>query len=490
MKLVVIGRNPQEANIVLNSQYISNYHAEIIQLDNGDMFLVDKSTNGTYLNGTKLTPGKEVAIKRGDNISFADTPLDWSLIDEIRLPKDVKQLKGIGSHYMNAINVQGPNVSRFHATVRQMADGKWYISDHSKNGTTVNGVRIQKNRYVRIKKSDEITCAGVPIQNPIPGPDFDFKWLAAGLVTVACVVLAVILGSNIFKQKWPVTKIADTYNPSTAIMMTQYHFEVSCPGLNLQRLGIPTEFYIESDDDFYIFDGKKYMETCATGFFIGNGDYLVTNRHVARPWEADAYSTSSGPISVIERAEIVYRRILANRYHSQMPSILPYISQIKVKGVVDKTVVIPNGEYPVSTNIIACSEFACSPEEQDLAIFTIMTKIPESVTPVPIEKIKADEVSLGDKIYTIGFPFGFMLQDTKNRLQANFASGDVSRQNDQYKFGFTAPSNHGASGSPLFDAYGNLVGVVNSGLDFSQGYNYAIKAKCLLDLLKQNNIVE
>ena len=152
MRLTVIGRNPQDANIVLNSQYISNYHAEIIQLDNGDIFLVDKSTNGTYLNGTKLTPGKEVAIRRGDSILFADVPLDWSLIDEIRIPKDVKQIMSIGSHYMNTINVQGPNVSRFHATIRKMADGKWYICDHSKNGTTVNGIRIQKDRYVLLKK--------------------------------------------------------------------------------------------------------------------------------------------------------------------------------------------------------------------------------------------------------------------------------------------------------------------------------------------------
>ena len=93
MRLIVIGRNPQEANIVINSQYISNYHAEIIQLDNGDMFLVDKSTNGTFLNGIKLTPGKEVAVKRGDNVMFADVPLDWGLIDEVRVPKDVKQIK-------------------------------------------------------------------------------------------------------------------------------------------------------------------------------------------------------------------------------------------------------------------------------------------------------------------------------------------------------------------------------------------------------------
>ena len=146
MRLIVVGRDPQQATLVVNSQYISNYHAEIILLDNGDMFLVDKSTNGTFLNGVKLTPGKEVAIKRGDNVMFADVPLDWNQIDPVRVPRDVKAIMGIGSHYMNSINVQGPKVSRFHATIRQMSDNKWYICDHSKNGTTVNNVRLQKDR--------------------------------------------------------------------------------------------------------------------------------------------------------------------------------------------------------------------------------------------------------------------------------------------------------------------------------------------------------
>ena len=58
MKLIIIGRDSNEANIVLSSQYVSGYHAEIIQLDNGDMYLVDKSSNGTFVNGSRVTPGK------------------------------------------------------------------------------------------------------------------------------------------------------------------------------------------------------------------------------------------------------------------------------------------------------------------------------------------------------------------------------------------------------------------------------------------------
>lgn len=168
MKLIIIGRDSNEANIVLSNPYVSGYHAEIIQLDNGDMYIVDKSSNGTFVNGNRLTPGKETPIHRGDSITFADCPLDWSRIEDVVIPSDVKKIISIGSHFTNDITVDGANVSRFHATIRQMADGKWFICDHSKNGTTVNGRRIPKDKYVKFTAKDEISCAGIPINNPIP----------------------------------------------------------------------------------------------------------------------------------------------------------------------------------------------------------------------------------------------------------------------------------------------------------------------------------
>ncbi|HIZ87978.1 MAG TPA: FHA domain-containing protein, partial [Candidatus Coprenecus pullistercoris] len=159
MKLIVIGRNPKQAGIIIPNEYISNYHAEIIQLDNGGMFIVDKSTNGTYLNGMRLTPGKETAVRRGDNVCFTDyrIPLDWSQVPEIKIPEGVRQTISIGSHHANTVVVNGSLISHFHATIRQMNDGKWYICDHSMNGTTVNGKALPKNKYVPLRGGDEIS---------------------------------------------------------------------------------------------------------------------------------------------------------------------------------------------------------------------------------------------------------------------------------------------------------------------------------------------
>ena len=68
MKLIVIGSN-SNCQIRLNSQFVSGYHAELLLLDNGEILLTDKgSRNGTYLNGQRLQPNKDIPIKRGDPI--------------------------------------------------------------------------------------------------------------------------------------------------------------------------------------------------------------------------------------------------------------------------------------------------------------------------------------------------------------------------------------------------------------------------------------
>ena len=495
MRLIVIGRDPREANIVIDSPYISNYHAEIILLDNGDMFLVDKSTNGTFLNGLKLTPGKEVAIRRGDNIMFADVPLDWGSVDPIRVPKDVKAIKGIGSHYMNAIVVQGPNVSRFHATIRQMSDNKWYICDHSKNGTTVNNVRIPKDRFVQIKKGDEIVCAGVPVQNPIPSGGSFMKWVAL-VAAVACVTALALFIPRIVK--WSPEKIAKTYNPSVAWVVTGYHFEVECPGLNLNNTIFPTEFVFVTDKygDEQIVDYHKYGPILAQGtaFFIGEEGYLATNRHVARPWEYTSASYNSANSlnikTIIEMAEAQYRAGLIKYYASD--AVLAHISQLKIKGVVDMTYIIPHGSEFDSSNTINCREIIVSPMEEDLAIFKVKNNlIPSNISIVPIDKISTKELSTAENIYTTGFPKGLDYQKFKNTpLQAYFSSGQVSTMHSVYDFGVTALSYHGASGSPVFDDHGNLVGIIHAGHDETQGYNYAIKAKYLSALIYKANITK
>ena len=54
--------------------------------------------------------------------------------------------------------------------------------------------------------------------------------------------------------------------------------------------------------------------------------------------------------------------------------------------------------------------------------------------------------------------------------------------NSDYNFNFDATSYHGASGSPVFNDKGMLIGILNSGVE-KENFNQAIKAKYIKELL-------
>ena len=506
MKIIVVGHNPNEADLYLNSDYVSNYHAEIILLDNGDIYVVDKSTNGTYLNGNRLTYGKETPVKRGDDLCFADVRLDWTKIPEITVPKGVKKIVSVGSHYMNAIKIHGNLVSRFHATMRLMDNGNWYICDHSKNGTTVNGKRINKDQYIPLKANDVISCGGVPVQNPV-------RKGGSGIVTflaVACAVGVVALGTLFIMSNRNLSdeKLCETYEKSIAMLVCRYHFEVECGTLDISSLPDPDSYnskrrrFMSKMTDKFIVSGEyiiPYSEekgnsttSVATGFFIGGDGYVATNRHVAKPWETLTIPYGDKYVTVLEAAENYYKQKLNELYsHFGLKAALPYISQIKVVGKLDEVVVIPNGSYVDPKNAYHCHEIACGDNiENDLAIFQIRANnIPEDIKYVSFSKINENEPTQGQQVLTIGFPFGTQLQDIeKTRIQANNASGGIARNNNKYTFGFTAVAYQGASGSPVFDRKGRLIGVLCSGIPDVQGYNFAIRSEHLHDLIEESGI--
>ncbi len=97
-KSVTIGRDTQ-ANLQLNAPTVSRYHAIIDSNNQGEYILTDRSTNGVFVNGEKVTGqailsngsiiriGPYTLILQGDNLLIADTG------DDIRL--DAKNLNRI-----------------------------------------------------------------------------------------------------------------------------------------------------------------------------------------------------------------------------------------------------------------------------------------------------------------------------------------------------------------------------------------------------------
>lgn len=496
MKLFVIGSAPQ-ANICLSSQFVSGYHAEIIQLDNGDMLLTDKnSTNGTFVNGAKIAPFVEVVVTRGSQVVFADTPLDWQRIPEARVDPDVVKIIGIGSHQKNRVHLSGERASRFHATIVQKKDGKWYICDHSANGTTVNGIRLAKDVYVRLKKGDQIKCAGQPVSNPIGG-DGGRKNQVGKIVGICAGAVALVCAAVFLVWHFRTVDDSEIYrsrNSATIFVVTEYHYRVTAKDLDVSKV-------LDCGDDIndFILDKNGYLIpyhkgdnthiSYATGFFISKEGYFATNLHVVRPWMFN---------SEIEDIEKTFKACVydMSQYYTQSAKaeIMACVDYLKVEGVIDQILIVPSNQYFDLQNANICSEVAVSNDTKvDLAICKVRKGqggLPSGATYVDLNTIPQDSFyQPGKHMFSIGYPFGTSLQDYEEKtLQAKGVPGTINGTTNDVSFGYDASTTHGSSGSPIFNSKNQLIGVVSGGLEGTQ-FGNAVRAKYLVKILNEHSIL-
>lgn len=74
---ITIGRE-SDNSVVIDNKLASRHHA-LIQKIRDDYFLKDEnSTNGTYLNGTKIPAGKYVKLNKGDKITIGSSNIVFS----------------------------------------------------------------------------------------------------------------------------------------------------------------------------------------------------------------------------------------------------------------------------------------------------------------------------------------------------------------------------------------------------------------------------
>jgi S1-C subfamily serine protease len=131
----------------------------------------------------------------------------------------------------------------------------------------------------------------------------------------------------------------------------------------------------------------------------------------------------------------------------------------------------------------------------DLAILRVHdpAKIAGKCTPMPFKLVKSGDVKLGESISTIGYPLSTLLGSSP-KFSEGVIAAKSGLQDDPRWFQISADIQPGSSGSPLFDANGNVIGIVVASLDaakafqltnsFPQNVNWAIKSDYLLSLLE------
>ncbi|MBQ6760978.1 MAG: FHA domain-containing protein [Prevotella sp.] len=510
MRLIKIGRDAT-CDIVLHSDKVSSLHAELTLTNSGDILLEDKnSRNGTFIQNKQIAPGSPVSVRRGDAIRFADVELQWN---QVPMPEDnsaYKAIYGIGSHFNNDIQISGSTVSRYHATIKVGRDGKVYIVDHSKNGTTVDGKKITPKTPCRIKPGSAVACGGVPVNLKNTVIQWPAQWGKTLLMTAATLLVLVGIGWGAYTlftsgsgKTWTQKDISERYTSTTMMLIGQYHYEVDCND-DLKKFmnswNIPTKFYwvvnkktkegglLPLTENDKVSDQGDIIQNSysATGFFISKDGKILTNLHVAKPW---LFGDELQTVETFVRKKLaaVAELHTANKI---VTGLSGYLTEIKVKGVSDGIMLIPQGAYYSVENAIMCHVVSAGDDPQiDVAMIQCdKQELPNArcsyVNVQDSIDVSDEACSVGTPIYTIGFPHGISLQDIKSEqgLQAFSHGGHITMVNSDYNFNFDATSYHGASGSPVFNDKGMLIGILNSGVE-KENFNQAIKAKYIKELL-------
>ena len=205
-----------------------------------------------------------------------------------------------------------------------------------------------------------------------------------------------------------------------------------------------------------------------SGFVVANG-LIATNRHVAEPWYGDPDS----------------EELIARGATPKLEKLVAYF---------------PGSPAPVKLSPAALSS------DGDLAIVRLKSTSPSDMLPLPLAAAKPIP---GDLVAVVGYPMGVlgMMAKAPTPVYARLAS----RHDDQGTAGelaalslirpsatcghlgdvvgdkliYDAPTAHGASGGPVFNSQGEVIGVNAAYIDGFSGGTLGVSSQALRPLIEQ-----
>lgn len=100
----LIGRNPM-SQIRYSFDDVSDKHAYICKKSDGEIVIIDNnSTNGTYVNGSKIT--SPYVLKKGDNITISNKhPLNWEAVYPVKPKINLKPIISIAASIVLVVGI-------------------------------------------------------------------------------------------------------------------------------------------------------------------------------------------------------------------------------------------------------------------------------------------------------------------------------------------------------------------------------------------------
>lgn len=522
MRLLKVGRD-SNCDIVLHSDKASALHAEITILNNGDILLEDKnSRNGTFVMNRPIKSGTQVSIKRGDAIRFGDVELIW---DQVPHPENLSRYKavyGIGKSMRNDIQIAGNTVSRYHATLKIDKDGKAFLQDHSKNGSTVNGERLNPGQTRQVKRGDSIVCGGVPVNLSqfIPVN----SW--SKIIGIAAAIAVLIIGSW---AAWAYIPWNSKVSPITTQAMENasacvyggYYYEINVKDDPFKKVikGWPDKWYlgVGSNGKLQVntsTEGLNPIGYTGTAFFISKDGEMGTNRHIAVPWE---YRDAEDEENIRQQMEKARQATSGNLYELLAYNVMTGAlsaddanawlrryqnSPLEISGKhaffgIGLTGSKVNNQIDLQqAQVIAES----GDPKKDVALIRLNSrKTPDYIVKMgavyDIENARVDERTLkpqDEELTITGYPMGETVTNQTfdgKELRPTIHKASLSKTPDDNQLQIQAVGIGGQSGSPVIDRSHRLVGVLCSGFSGTE-VTYCCNIKHLVELYNKYKVRE
>jgi S1-C subfamily serine protease len=248
----------------------------------------------------------------------------------------------------------------------------------------------------------------------------------------------------------------------------RYPEQTSEDAAGTQSTNDPTQLTPEGKGAIY------EREFVGTGFYVG-GEFILTNRHVAQPWQAD-----EGILTLNTTVQA-----------------LPRLKKIMA--------FFPDSPQPVTL------KFKQASQQEDLAVCTFDLKdLPAGIPVLPLDKDSA-AVGVGKAVVLMGYPNGpdrilALLNDAERmsvtarygssvetllnylaqakRIQPLTTQGHITDQ-DSRLIVYEATTATGGSGSPLFGQSGRVIGVNFEVFTENTASNHAVPVRHALALLQR-----
>lgn len=168
--ITTLGRSRTNLLQVL-SPIVSGQHAKIELTRKGHAITDLNSTNGTFVNGKRLTPGQSRLLSSNDIIRFSDSlgnsasltyiaPSGFAEIADLDSSKIFQldqAISYIGRNPEAAISLDHPAVSWNHAKIIKSDANRFAIQDlSSNNGTFVNGAQLRQRKIQPLNRGDVV----------------------------------------------------------------------------------------------------------------------------------------------------------------------------------------------------------------------------------------------------------------------------------------------------------------------------------------------